>query len=80
MCLIHIEFILIFNGLGRGVRTRFYAMLRGFSLRFDRWAHTTMATYTKLKSGSWRARVRRKGQHAGNVLQRDDARRWTTDT
>jgi integrase len=40
-----------------------------------------MATYTKLKSGSWRAQVRRKGQYVGETfLRRDDARRWATDT
>lgn len=43
-------------------------------------AHTTMATFTKLSSGSWRAQVRRKGRYLSETfLRRDDARRWAVD-
>ena len=36
-----------------------------------------MATLTKLASGSWRVRVRRKGRYVSETfLRRDGARRW----
>lgn len=39
-----------------------------------------MATFTKLKSGSWRVQVRRKGQYASQTLRsRADANRWATE-
>ena len=39
-----------------------------------------MATYTKLKSGSWRVELRRKGRYVSETfLRREDARRWATD-
>jgi hypothetical protein len=39
-----------------------------------------MATFTKLKSGSWRVQVRRKGRYISEtLLQREDARRWAVD-
>ena len=39
-----------------------------------------MATFTKLKSGSWRVQVRRKGRYVSETfLRREDARRWATD-
>lgn len=40
-----------------------------------------MATFTKLKSGSWRVQVRRKGRYVGETfLRREDARLWANDT
>lgn len=40
-----------------------------------------MATFTRLKSGSWRAQVRRKGRYVSETfLRREDARLWATDT
>ena len=40
-----------------------------------------MATFTRVKSGSWRAQVWRKGRYAAETfLRRDDARRWATET
>lgn len=39
-----------------------------------------MATFTKLKSGSWRVQVRRKGRYVSETfLRREDARQWATD-
>lgn len=39
-----------------------------------------MATFTKLKSGSWRVQVRRKGRYVGETfLRREDARVWATE-
>ena len=39
-----------------------------------------MATFTRLRSGSWRAQVRRKGRYVSETfLRREDARRWATD-
>lgn len=39
-----------------------------------------MATFTKLKSGSWRAQVRRKGRYISETfLRREDARKWAVD-
>lgn len=39
-----------------------------------------MATFTKLASGSWRARVRHKGRYVSESFQRrEDARRWATE-
>ncbi|HEY2707134.1 MAG TPA: site-specific integrase [Caulobacteraceae bacterium] len=38
-----------------------------------------MATFTKLKSGSWRVQVRRKARYVSETfLRREDARRWAT--
>jgi hypothetical protein len=40
-----------------------------------------MATFTRLRSGSWRAQVRRKGRDVSETfLRREDARKWATDT
>lgn len=40
-----------------------------------------MATFTKLKSGSWRVQVRRKGRYVSETfLRREDARQWATDS
>ena len=40
-----------------------------------------MATFTRLKSGSWRVQVRRKGRYVSETfLRREDARQWATDT
>ena len=42
--------------------------------------HTTMATVTKLKSGSWRVQVRRKGQYVASTFRlQADARNWARD-
>ncbi|HEY9214549.1 MAG TPA: hypothetical protein VIQ29_17095 [Ancylobacter sp.] len=39
-----------------------------------------MATFTKLKSGSWRAQIRRKGQYLSETfLRRKDAEEWALD-
>lgn len=39
-----------------------------------------MATFTKLKSGSWRAQIRRKGQYVNETfLRRKDAEEWALD-
>lgn len=39
-----------------------------------------MATFTKLKSGSWRAQVRRKGKYVNETfLRRRDAEEWALD-
>ncbi|WP_316195200.1 tyrosine-type recombinase/integrase [Bradyrhizobium sp. SZCCHNRI3052] len=39
-----------------------------------------MATFTRLKSGSWRAQVRRKGKYVnGTFLRRKDADEWAID-
>ncbi|MEF3366660.1 hypothetical protein V3H18_08955 [Methylocystis sp. 9N] len=39
-----------------------------------------MATFTKLKSGSWRAQVRRKGKYVNeSFLRRRDAEEWALD-
>lgn len=44
-------------------------------------AHTKVATFTKLKSGSWRVQVRRKGRYVSETfLRREDARRWATES
>ena len=38
-----------------------------------------MATFSKLKSGSWRVQIRRKGQYASQTFRsRTDAKRWAT--
>lgn len=43
-------------------------------------AHTKLATFTKLKSGFWRAQVRRKGQYLNETfLRRKDAEEWALD-
>ncbi len=40
-----------------------------------------MATFTKLKSGSWRAQVRRKGKYVNETfLRRKDAEEWALET
>lgn len=39
-----------------------------------------MATFTKLKSGSWRVQVRRKGKYVNeSFLRRRDAEEWALD-
>jgi hypothetical protein len=40
-----------------------------------------VATFTRLKSGSWRVQVRRKGKYVNNTfLRRKDAEEWALDT
>lgn len=40
-----------------------------------------MATFTKLRSGSWRVQVRRKGKYVNNTfLRRKDAEEWALET
>lgn len=40
-----------------------------------------MATFTRLKSGSWRVQVRRKGKYVNNTfLRRKDAEEWALET
>ena len=39
-----------------------------------------MASIVKLKSGSWRAQIRRKGQYASSTFRAQaDAQRWARD-
>jgi len=41
---------------------------------------TTLATITRLKSGSWRVQVRRKGKYVNaTFLRRKDAEEWAID-
>lgn len=43
-------------------------------------AHTFVATYTRLKSGSWRVQVRRKGKYVNDTFRRrKDAEEWALD-
>lgn len=40
-----------------------------------------MATFARLKSGHWRAQVRRKGRYAADTfLRRRDAETWALET
>jgi hypothetical protein len=40
-----------------------------------------LPTFTKLKSGSWRVQVRRKGKYVNNTfLRRKDAEEWALET
>lgn len=58
-------------------RTTFFAAFRRVSAHG---AHTNMATYARLGSGSWRVQVRRKGRYVSETfLRREDARKWATD-
>ena len=53
--------------------TLFYAIARPFMRQFDGSVHTKrtrLATFTKLKSGSWRAQVRRKGKYVNLAIER----------
>lgn len=55
----------------------FFALFRWLSAHG---AHTKMATFTKLPSGSWRVQIRRKGRYVSETfLRRDDARIWAVD-
>ncbi len=57
--------------------TTFFALVRWLSAHG---AHTKMATFTKLPSGSWRVQIRRKGRYVSETfLRRDDARIWAVD-
>lgn len=60
--------------------TLFYAMTRRFFRLFDASVHTErtrVATFTRLKSGSWRVQVRRKGKYVNETfLRRKDAEEW----
>jgi hypothetical protein len=68
----------------------FYAIMRPFSPQFDGSAHAERTFFgdlhklrprTKLKSGSWRAQVRRKGKHVNETfLRRKDAEEWALET
>ena len=54
-----------------------FAPLRKFTAHT---VHTPMATIAKLRSGSWRAQVRRKGQYASRTFRlRLDAQAWARD-
>jgi len=65
------------------VCTQFYATIRRFFQFFDASVHTErtrLATLTKLKSGSWRAQIRRKGRYLNETfLRRKDAEEWAID-
>lgn len=58
-------------------------MTRSFFRSFDVSVHTErtrLATFTRLKSGSWRAQVRRKGKYVNETfLRRKDAEEWALD-
>ena len=57
-------------------KTLLFALLRHLLAHTE---HTKLATFTQLRSGSWRAQVRRKGRYIGETfLLREDARRWAT--
>ncbi len=60
-----------------------YATARCFFRLFAASVHTErthVATFTRLKSGSWRAQVRRKGKYVnGTFLRRKDADEWAID-
>jgi len=57
--------------------------MRGFFRLFDVSVHTNrkrVATITRLKSGSWRVPVRRKGKYVNETfLRRKDAEEWAID-
>ena len=63
--------------------TLFYAIARRFFRLFDASVHTErtrVATITRLKSGSWRVQVRRKGKYVNETfLRRKDAEEWGID-
>ncbi len=63
--------------------TQFYAIARRFFRLFDTSVHTErtrVATITRLKSGSWRVQVRRKGKYVNETfLRRKDAEEWGID-
>ena len=63
--------------------TLFYAIARRFFRLFDASVHTErtrVATLTRLKSGSWRVQVRRKGKYVNETfLRRKDAEEWGID-
>jgi hypothetical protein len=65
------------------VCTLFYAIARRFFRLFDASVHTErtrVATITRLKSGSWRVQVRRKGKCVNETfLRRKDAEEWGID-
>ena len=83
MCLIYLHFSSEFKSLGRVVCTLFYSMARRFFRLFDASVHTErtrVATITRLKSGSWRVQVRRKGKYVNETfLRRKDAEEWAID-
>jgi hypothetical protein len=58
-------------------------MTRRFFRLFDASVHpehTHMATITRLKSGSWRVQVRRKGKYVNETFfRRKDAEEWAID-
>jgi integrase len=60
-----------------------YAIARRFFRLFDASVHTErthVATITRLKSGSWRVQVRRKGTYVNETfLRRKDAEEWGLD-
>ena len=58
-------------------------MARGFFRLFDASVHTertSVATIARLKSGSWRVQVRRKGKYVNETfIRRKDAEEWGID-
>jgi integrase len=69
--------VALFNLFLRYFSTQFATLLRLSA----HGAHTTLPSYTKLPSGSWRVQIRHKGRYVNETfLRRDDARRWATDT
>ena len=58
-------------------------MTRRFFWLFDASVHTErtrVATFSRLKSGSWRAQVRRKGKYVNETfVRRKDAEEWALD-
>ena len=81
MCLKCLHFSNIINSLGRH---RVHSFIRHNPTLFARLrrrgahgAHTKVATFAKLPSGSWRVQIRHKGRYVSETfLRREDARRW----
>jgi hypothetical protein len=56
--------------------------MRSFTRQFDGSGRTgahVLATFTKLKSGSRRAQVRRKGKHVNETFLRGNAEEWALE-
>ena len=69
-----------FITLGRVLCTRSHATIRPIFRFFRCVSAHGLPTFTKLKSGSWRAQIRRKGQYVNETfLRRKDAEEWALD-
>jgi hypothetical protein len=83
MSLIWLHFYSNLKKFGRLVCTRFYAMMRHFSLQFDTQCTRSgyaVASFARPKSGWWRVQMRRKGKMSTNTfLRRKDAEEWALE-